>query len=82
MPHKNLGYIYLKTGRNERALIELKKAIKINPNDSYAHWYLDEVYKQQHELKEAKKELEKARDIAGRFKEKSKIPEIRWGILF
>ena len=42
--HYNLGVFYIKNKEYDRAAVELKKTVEINPDDAYAHFNLGYIY--------------------------------------
>jgi len=58
-----LGIVLIKIGRDDEALEQLKKAVKINEQDVMVHVHLSVVYEKMKLVNHAQSELEKARSL-------------------
>ncbi len=61
--HLDLGIVYAGQGKNEAALVEYQKAVKLKPSEASAHWRLARLYRAMGRTQEAKAEFEKTKDL-------------------
>jgi tetratricopeptide (TPR) repeat protein len=58
-PHLRLGVAYAHEGRYREAVIELSRAVAVDPEDMQAHYYLALVYSSLHDYAKAAEQYEK-----------------------
>lgn len=63
LAHLDLGILYRDRGRNDDALLELKAAESLTPDDPAIHWQLGRIYQTIGQKTEAKTEFEKTRNL-------------------
>jgi tetratricopeptide (TPR) repeat protein len=63
LAHLDMGILYGDAGRNDDALRELKTAERLLPDDVDVHWRLGRIYRAMGNEKEAKAELDQAKNI-------------------
>jgi tetratricopeptide (TPR) repeat protein len=61
--HLDLGIVYAGQGKNESALVEFQRAIKIDPKAASAHWRLARLYRAMGRTQESKVEFEKTKSV-------------------
>lgn len=61
--HLDLGIVYAEEGKNQAALAEFQKAVKLNPSESSAHWRMGRLYRSMGRAAEAKAEFEKTKNM-------------------
>jgi len=61
--HLDLGIVYAGQGKNEAALVEYQKAVKLKPSEASAHWRLARLYRAMGRTQEAKAEFEKTKHM-------------------
>lgn len=59
LAHRNLGAMYYLDGFPEKAEVEYKKALELNPSEPMAHNNLGVIYMNQNRFKEAEQEFQK-----------------------
>jgi tetratricopeptide (TPR) repeat protein len=63
LAHLDLGILYAGTGRQDDALLELKEAARLAPDDVNVHWRLGRLYRLMGKKDEAKGEFDRASNI-------------------
>jgi tetratricopeptide (TPR) repeat protein len=63
LAHLDLGILYNEADRRDDALLELKIAEKLSPNDENVHWRLGRIYQAAGKKNEAKAEFDKTRNL-------------------
>ena len=59
--HVDLGIVYEEQRKNEAALAEFQRAVKLNPSDASVHWRLARLYRAMGRNQEAKAEFQKTK---------------------
>jgi tetratricopeptide (TPR) repeat protein len=67
--YNNLGIIYRRQGRYQRAIRQYEKALKVSPRDENVHYNLGRTYYEMKEYPQAKEAVAEALDIHPAFKE-------------
>jgi cytochrome c-type biogenesis protein CcmH/NrfG len=62
--HTNLGLALYDQGKVDEALVEFRKAIRLEPVDSQAHYHLGDALTKQRKRAETIAEFRMARDLA------------------
>jgi tetratricopeptide (TPR) repeat protein len=75
--YKNLGASYLEQGELDKAIVEFKKAIQINPRFVEAHYLLADVYSVKGEGLLSRTFLEKAMALEGSYIIDTRVTEKR-----
>jgi tetratricopeptide (TPR) repeat protein len=63
LAHLDLGILYADAGRYDDALLEMKEAARLAPEDVNVHWRLGRLYRSMGKKDEAKAEFDKASSI-------------------
>lgn len=61
--HLDLGIVYAEQGKNEAALAELQRAVKLDPSEASAHWRLARLYRAMGRTQDAQAEFEKTKRV-------------------
>ena len=75
--YKNLGASYLEQGKLDKAIVEFKKAIQVNPRFVEAHYLLADVYSVKGEGLLSRTFLEKAMALEGSYIIDTRVTEKR-----
>jgi tetratricopeptide (TPR) repeat protein len=59
----DLGILYADAGRNDEALVQMREAVRLAPDEASTHWHLARLYRAMGKAAEAKIEFDKAGSI-------------------
>jgi tetratricopeptide (TPR) repeat protein len=61
--HFDFGAVYAAQGKNEAALVEFRRAAKLNPTDAGVHWKMGRLYRAMGRVDDAKAEFAKTKNM-------------------